>query len=851
MAEHWITVENGQHVLIEGSGNEYKIVGGAGGKLNGTKVSPSSMSKARSFKIPEGHHRLSNPAKVERETEKAYGISNPDYEEAKREHEWGGNEAVAKRASQAAHEAWQERRSLIWLPKSHTTAHEGHVVTAAEWLARKQGLPTIERQQNREAAFEAGKQRYQQLLEQARSAGVPGVRERMKTATIKQKMREHGLSVQDAATDDELDWDIERESPRIIRASGAMLVARTGKALFLRRADTGLWAFPGGHIEDGETAEQAAEREIGEEIGPAAYDALKPWTRRIRDDGQGEVDFTTFAGRVNDEFIPALNEEHTAWTWADINDPPQPLHPGIAVALARFGMDELGVARAMAAGDLTSPQRYGSFWLWAIRITGTGAAYRDAHDEYCWRPGELYLTEDFLARCNGLPVVFIHPQKKPKLDSEEFHKRIVGTVFVPFMRGDEIWAIAKIYDDDAVAILQDEQFSTSPGVVFGPDSGNQTLRLKDGTNLLIEGKPALLDHIALVPAGVWDKGGAPSGVETRNDATLAKEPIGMAEKDQADADKARNDSNAKLDAIMDVLGGLKSRMDAIEDGDRKREDARRDAARFDAARKDRFGARKDGESFKDWGKRHDADEAAMCDAMRADGCDEEKAKADSARARKDAEDAERKDGGESFEKWAKEEEKEPEHKGEKDARKDADVDRERMEREEREKRADAARHDAQTAEVADLKRQLAALTARFTPVSAEERNALAMAQSRADGIAGLFGQRASAPVPGETAVEYRRRLAGEFKQHSPKLKDKSLASLDADMLGMVEEQIYADAASAARSPDRAGIGVLIPIREPDETGRVITRYTGDNMAWMQFFMSPSRVGKFIEPRRHV
>ena len=42
----------------------------------------------------------------------------------------------------------------------------------------------------------------------------------------------------------------------------------------------------------------------------------------------------------------------------------------------------------------------------------------------------------------------------------------------------------------------------------------------------------------------------------------------------------------------------------------------------------------------------------------------------------------------------------------------------------------------------------------------EERDGLARAQSRADGIAGLFGQRASGPTPGETALEYRRRLAG-------------------------------------------------------------------------------------------
>lgn len=43
-SEHWITVENGAHVLVDGDGN---VIGGAGGNLNGKKLSPSSKSAAR------------------------------------------------------------------------------------------------------------------------------------------------------------------------------------------------------------------------------------------------------------------------------------------------------------------------------------------------------------------------------------------------------------------------------------------------------------------------------------------------------------------------------------------------------------------------------------------------------------------------------------------------------------------------------------------------------------------------------------------------------------------------------------------------------------------------------------
>jgi hypothetical protein len=56
-AEHWITVhpngeEPGRPLLIEGSGGSYTVKGGAGGKLNGTKVSPKSMSKPRGSSPP-------------------------------------------------------------------------------------------------------------------------------------------------------------------------------------------------------------------------------------------------------------------------------------------------------------------------------------------------------------------------------------------------------------------------------------------------------------------------------------------------------------------------------------------------------------------------------------------------------------------------------------------------------------------------------------------------------------------------------------------------------------------------------------------------------------------------------
>lgn len=192
------------------------------------------------------------------------------------------------------------------------------------------------------------------------------------------------------------------------------------------------------------------------------------------------------------------------------------LHPGVQVALDRIGMDELGVARAMADGRLVSPQRYENVTLFAIRITGTGISYRHARKEFVWRDPAVYLNEEFLARCNGLAVIWEHP-KKSLLSNDEFHDRKIGTVFLPYLRpdkADEVWAIAKIYDDEAVKEMTENVMSTSPAVNFADPTENDRILLDNGKIMLIEGKPSLLDHIAICAQGVWDKSGPPTGVES-------------------------------------------------------------------------------------------------------------------------------------------------------------------------------------------------------------------------------------------------------------------------------------------------------------------------------------------------
>jgi hypothetical protein len=118
---------------------------------------------------------------------------------------------------------------------------------------------------------------------------------------------------------------------------------------------------------------------------------------------------------------------------------------------------------------------------------------------------------------------------------------------------------------------------------------------------------------------------------------------------------------------------------------------------------------------------------------------------------------------------------------------------------------------------------------------AGEPEALQAAQSRADNVAALYGDRVSGPTTGEGELGYRRRLLRGFMQHSPQFKSAHVEAMDSAMLGLVENQVYADAATAARNTANAQPGVLIPRVSTDAAGRRITKYDGDMSVWLAPF----------------
>ena len=599
-------------------------------------------------------------------------------------------------------------------------------------------------------------------------------------------------------------------SPAPKRAAGIILVNPKGEALLLRRTDREGWAFPGGGIEDGETAEIAARRELEEETGLKYDGELSTWTRRVKDG----VDFTTFIGKVGEPFVPVLNAEHDAHQWMGPTEglALEDLHPGARIALAKFDLDELGIGKAIRDGELVSPQRYGNFLLVALRITGTGASYRPEIKEFVWRDPALYLNAEFLERCQGLPVVLDHPPKGA-LDSKEWAKRAVGTIFLPYIVGDEVWGVAKIYDAATIKLIVTQELSTSPMVeCTGPK-----IKLEDGQHVLLEEKPELVDHCALCDVGVWDKGGPPSGVQSSTvtspgDTHMAESAKTEEKKDAAKADategKEKSTDGEKLDSILEHVKGLHAKHDAL-------------CSRVDAL-----------EKTKEEEPAEHADEA------------EDKEEEHEERA-----DAEGEEEGEESEEESLEEErgknglKKKDKKGKKDrAKKDAGK--------KDNEHADSIVVKTLREENAGMRARLDAIDQKIKDMPEDERSRYVAAQQRADRVAQAFGDSARRWLTGENLAQYRRALAQPFQKHSPSWKDIDLTTLPDNALEIAEKQIYADAWDAATKPSVLNaVEGLREVMEEDRTGRKISKFYGDpEEVWGAFKRPGIRARLNLHPR---
>ncbi|MBW9590134.1 NUDIX domain-containing protein [Citrobacter freundii] len=340
---------------------------------------------------------------------------------------------------------------------------------------------------------------------------------------------------------------------------GSGIMFRQGKYVFLiQRSDDGTWCQPGGTVEPGELAIDAARREVLEEVGYQYDGPLTPHSVY--------GDYLTFRAEVTERFEAKLNDESLAAGWFHIDDLPKPLHQPFAEMLAQQALNETEVAALIADGTLSSPQFFINMWMFAIRVTGTGVTWRSADQQMAFRNPDDYLTPEFLQRVAGVPLIWLHPEKN-KLDSDEFAKRVIGTLTNSWVADNgEVWAIARVYDAEAAEIMATRQLSTSPTVTFS-EMQDSIIKI-DGQPLLVEGSPVLLDHVAICEQGVWDKLLAPTGVKSDsipNEAEKMDE-----EKIVALINKAIDARMAKADS---EAADLKAKADAEEAAKKEKADA--------------------------------------------------------------------------------------------------------------------------------------------------------------------------------------------------------------------------------------------------------------------------------------
>jgi len=130
--------------------------------------------------------------------------------------------------------------------------------------------------------------------------------------------------------------------PPAFGGSAGIMLFREDEVLLLLRSgavsEPGTWGIPGGLWEPGETPIETAHREASEETGGLpTHEVTGEFV--LRDD-PGRP-YTIFVAWVDPEaslgWSARLDREHEDWGWFRADRPPEPLHPGVELALEELG----------------------------------------------------------------------------------------------------------------------------------------------------------------------------------------------------------------------------------------------------------------------------------------------------------------------------------------------------------------------------------------------------------------------------------------------------------------------------------------------------------------------------------
>ena len=452
------------------------------------------------------------------------------------------------------------------------------------------------------------------------------------------------------------------------------------------------------------------------------------------------------------------------------------------------------IAEGIRGGKYASPTQVGTFWLFDMRVTGTGMAWRESLGEWAHRDPKEWLSPEFVERAASVPVIWLHPDGSG-LNTEEYRERAIGNTVLSYVKDDEVWAVAKIFDADAAEAMQTTHRSTSPGVT--PPKGSIAVELNNGDKVLDEGLPLVLDHLAICEMGVWDKDGPPAGI--RLDALLRKaDTVAEKTKEEIDDEQRRADA-MELDAFRKAD---KAKKDAEE---KEREDKRRkdesdkeaieaaekekaDKAKKDAKRKD-WETKKDSESEEEFEKRADSRMDGESDEEYEDRKKDRKAKKDAAMAKKEQVDADR---------------------GTDDIK------------------------DSVAVLQATLKRQAEQIAAMTAQPSIGDSNEIAKAWGRWDSLYQMLGEQTPRNYPGEKPRAYLRRLADGVRKFTVSFPNYVFHdSQQAQDFDAVSNLIFAEALAHSKQPTVTKGSIREVVTHPN--GKTRTEFFGDqSLIWGPF-----------------
>lgn len=218
-------------------------------------------------------------------------------------------------------------------------------------------------------------------------------------------------------------------------------------------------------------------------------------------------------------------------------------------------MSESEIIKQYTLGKLSDIFIAENCFYMPIRITGTGETLRVNGSDYIIenRQKHLFFAKDILEQCGRLPILLEHPEQDKETQSQMVGYRnidslsqIVGQTIHAYIKGDEIWAIGRIYDLNILNLINNKIFSTSPAV-------SSKCVIIDNISQEI---PIEINHIAFVKQGHWDCKSSVAyesdNIKFKEDALPNKDDLFVVDNDKGNVQKFVVEQDKQDTEIVEV-----------------------------------------------------------------------------------------------------------------------------------------------------------------------------------------------------------------------------------------------------------------------------------------------------------